>query len=902
MYGLLHYRWIEIDKTQALKKNKGIEIPMIIDSGASVNVLDGQNYKRLERLVSLAKSDIRIFPYGSTHPLPFGPVVSTVNAVKNSEVERIISEHKAPQRRVPFHVREAVDKKLQELEDLDIIESVIGPTPWVSPLVAVPKSNGEVRVCVDMRRVNEAVIRERHPIPTLEETLQSLNGAAVFSKLDLRWGYHQVELHPESRALTTFSTHNGLKRYKRLIFGLSSAPETYQYVMQSTLQGIVGVRNISDDIIVFGKTQEEHDRSLEQTLQRLQDSGLTLNKEKCVFSVSELVFFGFKVSAAGLSPDQKKIDAVKEARAPTNAAEVRSFLGLVNYCARFIPEFATMSEPLRQLTRKYAEWSWGQVEQDSFDKLKASLTSDCVMAHYDPAAETHLRVDASPVGLGAILLQCQDGVSRPVAYASRTLTDVERRYSQTEKEALAVVWGCEKFHLYLYGTEFTLFTDHKPLEVIYSPRAKPPARIERWVLRLQPYRFKICHMEGESLLVCVDACSRCPEVEILRSTTSEVIVSHLRKIFAVHGLPEQVTSDNGSNLVSATMEQYLEANGIKHRKVTPYWPQANAQVERFNRTVEKAIRTAHVEGKNWRMELYIFLLNYRATPHATTGVSPAKILFGREIRTKVPQLPSKETSEVLRAALQFDKERKQHMKEYADKKRGLTPSTIQEGDQVLLKLERDNKLTPAFDPDPYTVIERKGASVVLQREEGYTLMRNVSAVKKVYIQENLTESELDFDGLNQAADPEPVPAQEPCMHVIDCISGDWVWVNKVVGAIRRSRLPEFCSRSRSRLNFTSAPTVALDRIFRFAPTAALDWSSAPMHSRSRLEFCSHSRPRLEFYSHSRSRLEFCSHSRSRLEFCSHSRSRLEFCSHSRFRLEFCSHSRTRLEFCFHSRS
>ncbi|KAK3752963.1 hypothetical protein QZH41_005120, partial [Actinostola sp. cb2023] len=292
------------------------------------------------------------------------------------------------------------------------------------------------------------------------------------------------------------------------------------------------------------------------------------------------------------------------------------------------------------------------------------------MAHYDPAAETHLRVDASPVGLGAILLQCQDGVSRPVAYASRTLTDVERRYSQTEKEALAVVWGCEKFHLYLYGTEFTLFTDHKPLEVIYSPRAKPPARIERWVLRLQPYRFKICHME-----------------------------------------------------------------------------------------VEKAIRTAHVEGKNWRMELYIFLLNYQATPHATTGVSPAKILFGREIRTKVPQLPSKETPEALRAALQFDKERKQHMKEYADKKRGLTPSTIQEGDQVLLKLERDNKLTPAFDPDPYTVIERKGASVVLQREEGYTLMRNVSAVKKVYIQENLTEYELDFDGLNQAADPEPVPAQ-----------------------------------------------------------------------------------------------------------------------------------------------
>ena len=137
-----------------------------------------------------------------------------------------------PQRDVPFHVRKQVEAKLKELQNLDIIEDVEGPTPRVSPLVAVPKSNGDVRVCVDMRRANAAVIRERHPIPTLEETLQALNGAAVFSKLDLRWGYHQVELHPESRALTTFATHKGLKRYKRLIFGLSSAPEMYQYVVQ----------------------------------------------------------------------------------------------------------------------------------------------------------------------------------------------------------------------------------------------------------------------------------------------------------------------------------------------------------------------------------------------------------------------------------------------------------------------------------------------------------------------------------------------------------------------------------------------------------------------------------------------------------------------------------------------
>ena len=155
-----------------------------------------------------------------------------------------------PLRRTLFHVRKDIEKKLKELQDLDIIEDVDGPTPWVLPLVAVPKSNGDIRVCVDMRRVNEAILREHHPIPTLEETLQDLNGTTVFSKLDLRWGYHQVELHPESRVLTTFSTHMGVKRYERLIFGLSSASEIYQHIIQEVLQGIPGARNISDDIIV----------------------------------------------------------------------------------------------------------------------------------------------------------------------------------------------------------------------------------------------------------------------------------------------------------------------------------------------------------------------------------------------------------------------------------------------------------------------------------------------------------------------------------------------------------------------------------------------------------------------------------------------------------------------------
>ena len=261
------------------------------------------------------------------------------------------------------------------------------------------------------------------------------------------------------------------------MFGISAAPEIYQHVIQQVLHGLPAVKNISDDIIVFGKDKSEHDKNLHGVLGRFQKRGLTLNNGKCMFGVPDITFFGFDISARGIRPNNRSVEAIRNAPTPTSASEVRSFLGLASFCRRFIPDFSTIAYPLSELTRKAVPWRWTTTHHSSFDKLKAMLTSDCVMAHYDPAAPTQLRVDASSVGLGALLTQTQQGVVRPVAYASRTLTEVERRYSQTEREALAAVWGCEKFHLYLYGTTFDLLTDHKPLEVIYSPTSKLPARM-----------------------------------------------------------------------------------------------------------------------------------------------------------------------------------------------------------------------------------------------------------------------------------------------------------------------------------------------------------------------------------------------------------------------------------------
>ena len=256
-----------------------------------------------------------------------------------------------------------------------------------------------------MRLPNTAVKRERHPTPTIEEVLHDMNGACHFSKLDLRQGYLQIPLAPESRNLTTFSTHLGIKRCTRMVFGLSSAPEIFQHEIQTALQGIPGVKNISDDIIIYGTTQAAHDESVRAVFQRLREKGLTLNKSKCAFNRCNLDFFGYTFSAAGISPDPKKVSAIKNADTPKTASEVRSFLGLTNYVSRFILDYATITEPLRLLTRSNTPFVWSTEAQQAFDELKQRITSDTSMAYYNPDAETELTVDASPVGLGAILAQ-----------------------------------------------------------------------------------------------------------------------------------------------------------------------------------------------------------------------------------------------------------------------------------------------------------------------------------------------------------------------------------------------------------------------------------------------------------------------------------------------------------------
>ncbi len=259
--------------------------------------------------------------------------------------------------RIPFHLRPKVDAELDRLLKEDIIEEVSGPTEWVSPVVIVekPKSKDEVRICVDMREPNKAILRTRHVTPTIDELTCTLRDAKLFSKIDLRSGYHQLELDPSSRAITTFATHRGLFRYKRLIFGVNAAAEIFQHAIQTVIADVKGAFNVSDDIIVFGSDKQSHDSALENTLKKLHENGLTINAQKCKFSQTQVTFYGHVFSGKGISPDPEKVKALHESQKPQSAPEVRSFLGMAQYSARYIPNFSTITAPLRELTKNNAK-------------------------------------------------------------------------------------------------------------------------------------------------------------------------------------------------------------------------------------------------------------------------------------------------------------------------------------------------------------------------------------------------------------------------------------------------------------------------------------------------------------------------------------------------------------------
>ncbi|UYV70935.1 K02A2.6-like [Cordylochernes scorpioides] len=415
-------------------------------------------------------------------------------------------------RRVPIPLMEKLKTRLEELEKAGIIAQVNVATEWCAPTVIAGKPNGDIRLCVDLSRLNEHVQREVHPMPVVEHMLGQLGEARYFSKLDANSGFHQIPLSPDCQHLTTFITPFGRYKYCRMPFGISLAPEYFQRVMSKILQGMDGVMCYLDDILIFASDSKTHDRILRLVLRKLKEAKVTLNKAKCVFGVPRINFLGHILDEDGIRPDPAKIEAVAGMPAPTDVHGVRRFLGMVNHLGRFVENLSEIVAPLNQLLVKGQDFVWDCSQERAFRKLKKLLTTQPILAAYNVRKPTMVSSDASSYGLGAVLKQeGKNGIWRPVAYSSRTMTPTEKRYAQIEKEALAITWACERFQDFLLGKRFRIETDHKPLIPLFSTKelSSLTPRLQRFRMRMMRFGFEIVHIPGKELLDA-DALSRQP--------------------------------------------------------------------------------------------------------------------------------------------------------------------------------------------------------------------------------------------------------------------------------------------------------------------------------------------------------------------------------------------------------
>lgn len=404
------------------------------------------------------------------------------------------------QYRIPQMQKIEINKKLVKMLDEGIIKE--SNSPWNSPAILVEKKSesGEKkwRLVIDFRKLNDISKGDSFPIPNINEILDQLGGAKYFSTLDLASGYHQLLMAEEDREKTAFSTDSNHYEWIRMPMGLKNSGRTFQRLMNMVLSGLIGEDCFVylDDIVVYGKNLLDHNEKMSRVLERLKHFNLKLQPEKCKFLRKEVIYLGHLITGNGIKPDPAKISCVENYPKLKTGKDVKSFLGLVGYYRRFIDNFATIAKPLTQLLRKNVPFNWSTKCQEAFDKLKEILVSPTILQYPDFEKEFIITTDSSGYAISAILSQGEIGKDLPVAYASRTMNDAETRYSTSEQEMLAVVWGVQQYRPYVWGRKFKIVTDHRALMWIFSVK-DPTSRLFRWKIRLAEYHYEVIHKKGK---------------------------------------------------------------------------------------------------------------------------------------------------------------------------------------------------------------------------------------------------------------------------------------------------------------------------------------------------------------------------------------------------------------------
>lgn len=441
----------------------------------------------------------------------FATSIREIGQSKNTEMHIALNTQQPftyrPYRMSPAE-RNVAKEMVQELLDVGIVRE--STSPFSSPILLVKKKDGKPRLCVDYRKLNNATVKDKFPLPRIDDQIDRLHGAVYYSTLDLVSGYHQIPLEEKSKQYTAFVTPDGHFEYNKMPFGLCNAPSVFQRMMNNLLAPFDDFATVYlDDILIYSRTPEENLAKLERLLQALSEEGLTLNPDKCSFLCTSVNYLGYEISGQGVQPGKIKSKAIENFPQPKDIRTVRQFLGLTGFFRHFVKNYALITEPITRLTRKNERWNWGADQVHAFQNLKDILSSRPVLKIYTPDARTEVHTDACSRGLGGILLQELEGKLHPVFYYSRRTTEAESKYHSYELETLAVVQTVQKFRVYLLDKDFVVVTDCNALKTSWTKRDLLP-RIARWWLQLQEFRFTIEYRKGKSMMH-VDALSRNPD-------------------------------------------------------------------------------------------------------------------------------------------------------------------------------------------------------------------------------------------------------------------------------------------------------------------------------------------------------------------------------------------------------
>ena len=471
--------------------------------------------------------------------------------------------------RMPLSKRKVVEEMIKEMLDDDII--CPSNSAYSSPILLVPKKDGESRLCVDYRKLNEVTQKDAYPLPHIQEIFDLVGGSTIYSTLDLKAGYYQMPVAEEDKHKTAFRCHLGHYAFNKVPFGLKSAPNFFQREMNKILADLIGkcVFVYIDDILVYSKTEHDHIKHLQLVFDKLRDAGLKLKPTKCAFGLPEVKLLGYVLNADGITTDPDKVDVIAKLKPPTTVKEVRSMLGMCNYYRNSLPNYATVAEPLIALTRQNVRFSWDDDKQAAFDELKRLLTSSHVMAAPDMNRPYRLYTDACDYAIGGILVQeSDDGVEKVIQYVSHTLSNTQRKWATIEKEAYAVVFCIEKLRAYLFGSQFHVYTDHKPLLSLFT-KALNNTKIQRWGILLAEFGATISYRSGRHN-IRADMLSR-----IKHTANNNVAVIDTEDIFD----PELMTNDDDITDILPLLHDGLDLKAVaqdQRREFPELWQLAKA--------------------------------------------------------------------------------------------------------------------------------------------------------------------------------------------------------------------------------------------------------------------------------------------------------------------------------------